>query len=115
MKKKFQEALHTFHRDAYKLEHDPEETAKVTQNALQLSEETLDNAYHYHFHRLPDASRAEIINMINNYTLEALLPPVVEKLVMRQVILEKRLDLLTRLLERALDMIDEEEAAGAAE
>ena len=56
---------------------------------------------------MPDASRAEVINMINNYTLEALLPPIVEKISKRQLLLERKVDLLVGLLEEALDRIGE--------
>lgn len=109
MKQKFADALRSFRKDLYKIQHDPHELEALTKEALHQSKETLDNAYHYHFHKLPDASRAEIINMINNYTLEALLPPIVEKLTRRQMLLERRLDLLVQLLEDALERIGEED------
>ena len=110
MKQKFAEALRTFRRDVYKIEHDPDEVKHLTEESLHFTEDFLDNAYHYHFHKLPDASRAEIINMVNNYALEALLPPIVEKMTRRQLILEKKLDLLVSLLEKALDRIGDEDA-----
>jgi hypothetical protein len=105
VKQKFAEALQSYRKDVFKVDHDPAELSKLTKESLHISEETLDNAYHYHFHKLPDASRTEIINMINNYTLEALLPPIIEKMTTRQLILEKKLDLLVSLLENALDKI----------
>lgn len=105
MKQKFADALRTYQKEVYKVEHDPDELQKLTSDALHFAEETLDNAYHYHFHKLPDASRAEIINMINNYTLEALLPPIVEKLTRRQLVVERKLNLLVNMLEDALDKI----------
>ena len=107
MKQKFAEAIHTFRKEVFKVEHDAKELEAITRDALHLSEDTLDNAYHYHFHKLPDASRAEIINMINNYTLEALLPPVVEKINRRQLIMERKLDLLVELFEEALGKIED--------
>ena len=109
MQQKFAEALQTYRRELFKVEHDPSELDSITRDSLHISEETLDNAYHYHFHKLPDADRAEIINMINNYTLEALLPPVVEKITRRQLLLERKLDLLVGLLEKALDRIGEQD------
>jgi len=107
VRQKFAEAIHTFKKEVFKVEHDAAELESITREALHLSEDTLDNAYHYHFHKLPDASRTEIINMINNYTLEALLPPVVEKINRRHLILERKLELLVNLLEEALDKIEE--------
>ncbi len=105
MKQKFAEALKTFKKEVYKVEHDPNELNQLTEDALHITEDALDNAYHYHFHKLPDASRAEVINMVINYTLEALLPPIVEKISKRQLLLERKLDLLVSLMEDALDKI----------
>jgi hypothetical protein len=105
VKQKFKEALKTFRMEVYKVEHDPDELEHLTEDALAVTKDSLDNAYHYHFHKLPDASRAEVINMINNYTLEALLPPIVEKVVKRQLLLERKLELLVHLMEEALDKI----------
>lgn len=105
MKQKFAEALKTFKKEVFKVEHDPNELEQLTKDALNITEDALDNAYHYHFHKLPDASRAEVINMVNNYTLEALLPPIVEKISKRQLLLERKLDLLVSLMEEALDKI----------
>lgn len=114
MKQKFADALRTYQKEVYKVEHDPDELQKLTSDALHFAEETLDNAYHYHFHKLPDASRAEIINMINNYTREAILPPVVEKLVERQVLLEKHLDAMDRFLENMLEVLSRDKQQTAA-
>lgn len=105
MKQKFEEALKSFRKDVYKVEHDHTQLQNLTEDALHITEDALDNAYHFHFHKLPDASRAEVINMVNNYTLEALLPPIVEKITKRQLIVERKLDLLVHLLEEALERI----------
>lgn len=109
MKQKFAEAFKTFKKEVYKVEHDPSELDSLTKDALNITEDALDNAYHYHFHKLPDASRAEVINMVNNYTLEALLPPIVEKISKRQLLLERKLDLLVSLMEDALDRIGDDD------
>ena len=82
---------------------------------MHVTEEILEEKFHYHFHKLPDANRAEIINMINNYTREAVLPPVVEKLVLRQLVLEKRVEALVHLMEQMLEVLSapSEEAPAA--
>ena len=49
--------------------------------------------------------RVEVVNLINDYVRDALLPPVVEKLVHRQVVLEKRLNALLHLTERILEVL----------
>jgi hypothetical protein len=107
VKKKFAEALHTYKKEVFRVEHDPTELQSLTRDALHFTEDALDNAYHYHFHKLPDATRAEVINMINNYVLEALLPPIVEKISKRQLLLERKVELLVHLLENAHEKIGE--------
>jgi len=105
VKKKFEEALKEYRKQVFKVEHDHNDLEEITKEALHITEDSLSNAYHYHFHQLPDANRAEVINMINNYTLEALLPPVVEKITRRQLLMERKLELLVHLLEEALERI----------
>ncbi len=107
MQQKFAEAIKSYKKDVFRVEHDPSELEKLTEESLHFTEDALDNAYHYHFHKLPDASRAEIINMVNNYVLEALLPPIVEKLTRRQLVTERKLELLVHLLEEALERLDD--------
>jgi len=109
VKQKFAEALKEYRKEVFKVEHDHNELQSLTQEALHLTEDSLQNAYHYHFHKLPDADRAEVINMINNYTLEALLPPVVEKITKRQLMVERKLELLVQLLEEALKRISDDD------
>ena len=109
MQRKFAEALRTYRKEVYKVDHDADQLKEITKDALTLTKDALDNAYHYHFHKLPDASRAEVINMINNYTLEALLPPIVEKINKRQLVHERKLELLVSLLEEALDKINRDD------
>jgi len=109
MNKKLHDILHRYKVETFKLTHDHEEIEKITKECLSFSEEVLDNAYHYHFHKLPDANRAEIINMINNYTVEALLPPVVEKLLRRIVVLEKQHQQLLSTLTEVLEALSGEQ------
>jgi hypothetical protein len=54
--------------------------------------------------------------MINNYTREAILPPVVEKLVERQIVNEKRIAALENLIAQTLEALSSpmrSERAGA--
>ena len=50
--------------------------------------------------------------MLNNYTREAVLPPVVEKLVKRQVVLERRFDAMLELVEKTLETLSTEPVKG---
>jgi hypothetical protein len=112
VKEAFRSLLHEYKVNAFKLSHDHDSLEKLTDETLHYTEETLKNAYHYHFNRLPDANRVEIINMINDYVVEALLPPVVEKLLKRIVILEKRQDMMVDMVSKILETLSNDGAAG---
>ena len=105
MHKAFQQLLHEYKVDVFRTEHHKQNVDEIAAECMDVCEDVLQQKYHYHFHKLPDADRAEIINMINNYTREAILPPVVERLVERQVLLEKRLHSMERLLENMLETL----------
>ena len=106
MKQRFAEALRQYRKDLFRVEHDPKELAQMTDEALRVAREALDNSYRYHVHKVPDPERAEMINLINNYVIEAILPPVLEKICRRQLLAERKLELLVHLLEEALDRIE---------
>lgn len=108
MLKKFQDLLHEYKLEVFHNEHDKKSIDDITSECIHVTEEILEEKFHYHFHKLPDANRAEIINMINNYTREAILPPVVEKVIHRQVVLEKRIDALVHLMEAMLEVLSEQ-------
>ena len=102
---KFKALLHDYKLEVFHNEHDKKSIDELTSECMDLTGEILEEKFHYHFHKLPDAGRAEIINMINNYTREALLPPIVEKIVQRQVLLERRLEALVHLNEKVLETL----------
>ncbi len=109
MQKKFQDLLHQYKVHVFHKEHDPQSVEQITSECLHVTEDVLKQKYHYHFHKLPDANRAEIINMINNYTREAILPPVIEKLVSRQIRLERRFNMLVKMTEQLLELLSQQE------
>ena len=109
MHKKFQELIHRYKVQMFHREHDKESVEQLTKQCLHITEDVLQQKYHYHFHELPDANRAEIINMINNYVREAILPPVIEKLVERQVKLELRFQSMLDLQREMLDILSQEQ------
>ena len=98
--------LHDYKVTLFREEH--ENVKQVTEQCMAITEEVLNQKFNYHFHKLPDADRAEIINMINNYTREAILPPVIEKLVERQVAADKRFRALEALMENVLTTLSED-------
>jgi hypothetical protein len=116
VKKKFKELLHHYKVEAFKISHSHELVEQSTREILQFTETALNNAYHYHSHEDPDPSRIETINMIKSYVLEALLPPVIEKLMLRTLVLEKQHTEMVRLLGSILEVLSEEDAdSGTAE
>lgn len=106
--RKFEELLHKYKLEVFHAQHDKKSAEEITQECLHLTEEVMQQKYHYHFHKLPDANRAEIINMINNYTREAILPPLVESIVQRQMKTERRLEALVHLTEKILENLSTE-------
>ncbi len=116
MHTKFKELLHQHKLEVFRVEHHQKNADEIARECMHVRDEVLEQNYHYHFHGLPDANRVEIINMINNYIREAVLPPVVEKLVTRQITLEKRVIALEHLLARTLEVLSSEpRATGAAQ
>jgi hypothetical protein len=103
--RRFQSLLHDYKRDVFRLEHHQKDVESITQECMSLCEDVLEQKYSYHFHKLPDADRAEIINMINNYTREAILPPVVERIMEHHVLLERRVQALEELLAKTLEFL----------
>ena len=108
MQTKFQQILHKYKLEVFHAQHDKKSVEEITTECMHLTEDVLAQKYHYHFRQLPSADRAEVINMINSYVREAILPPVVEKLVHRQVMLEKRVDALLHLMEQTLEALGQE-------
>ena len=105
MLKKFQELLHQYKLEVFHNEHDKPSLEEITSECMHVTEEILEEKFRYHFHKLPDANRAEIINMINNYVREAILPPVVEKILHRQLMQEKRTEALEHMLVHVLEVL----------
>ncbi len=114
MHTKFKELLHQYKVDVFRAEHEKKNVEDITKECMDICEDVLNHKYSYHFHKLPDANRAEIINMINNYTREAILPPVVESIVHRQVLVEKRLEAMEHLIEEMLEVLSTDPLTTAA-
>lgn len=105
MQQKFRALLHEYKKEVFHAEHDKKSAEQIATECLHVTEGVLEQKFKYHFHKLPDAGRAEIINMINNYVREAILPPLVEQLISRQVIMDKRIDALVHLVEQLFEVI----------
>ena len=88
MQRNFKQLLHQYKLEVFHKQHDKRNVEEILTECMHITDDVLKQKYHYHFNKLPSADRAEVINMINSYTREAILPPVVEKIVHRQVLLE---------------------------
>ena len=107
MNKKFQELPHRYKVQAFHQEHDKTSVAELSRQCMHVTDDVLKQKYSYHFQKLPDADRAEMVNMIQSYVREAILPPVVEKLVERQLRLEKRLETMQSFQRELLELLSE--------
>jgi len=114
VQRKLKELLHDHKRNVFQLAHHQKDVESITRECMHITEDVLQQHYHYHFNKLPDANRAEIINMISNYVREAVLPPVVQKLAERHVVLERRVEELEKLLAAALEALSQPDAVESA-
>ena len=116
MHRQFKDLLHDYKRSVFQISHHQRDVESITRECMHITEDVLQQHYHYHFNKLPDANRAEIINMISNYVREAVLPPVVRKMAERHVVLERRVAALEKLLAASLDALSQQqELEGARE
>ena len=101
MKKVFRELLHAYRVDAYKIHHNHDDAVEeqTKKEITELTSEALNHAFKYHFHDEDDPSKIETFNMIKNYTLESILPPVLRKVMRRVVMLENQHQATIRLIE----------------
>ena len=96
-----------FKRETFRIDHSPDSLRQITEECKSVADQVLKDKFEYHFHKLPDANRVEIINMIHNYTTEAILPPIIAKITQRQLVLERKLDRVVELVERAFEAVSD--------
>ncbi len=111
MKKKFSDLLHRYKVEAFKVSHNSDQIPAIAEEVAQFTEETLKGAYHYQFHEDPDPERIATFNMIKNFTLEALLPPVLERIIKRIVVLEKQHTELVKLVDEILEVLSDDKGS----
>lgn len=112
MRKKFRDLLHAYRVESFKITHNNDHLADSTQDILRFTDDALNNAYHYHFHSDPDPKRIDTFKMIKNFTLEAILPPVLQKVMRRILILEKQQQSIVALIDNLLEALSEDEESG---
>ena len=109
MRKKFHDLLHAYKVDSFKITHNQQHLEETTKEILSFTDDALNNAYHYHFHKDTEPARIETFNLIKNYTLESILPPVLEKVMRRILVLEKQHDGIVKLFDDLLEALSEDE------
>ena len=110
MKQKLKDALHRYKVEAFKISHHGMDVEDVSKEILDHTGEALQNAYHYHFHKDPNAQRVEPFNLVKTFVLEALLPPVVEKMMRRITALEKQNAQMVKLLDELMEALSEDDS-----
>lgn len=108
MHRKFKAILHDYKKEVFHAQHDRSSLEEMTTAVLVATQDVMQEKFTYHFHKLPDADRAEIINMINNYVREAILPPVIEKILQRQLLQERRVDAIEHMLQEVLEVLSQD-------
>jgi hypothetical protein len=113
VKQKLKDALHRYKVEAFKISHHGMDVAEVSREILEHTGEALQNAYHFHFHNDPNPQRIETFRMVKAVVLEALLPPVVEKMMRRITALEKQQAQMVKLLDELMEALSEDESSKA--
>ena len=109
MKQKLKEALHRYKVEAFKISHSGVEVGEFSKEILDQTDEALENAYSYHFKRDPNPQRVDTFQMVKRFVLEAILPPVVEKMMRRINVLEKQNEQMVVLLDELMEALSEDE------
>ncbi len=107
MKKKFKEILHQYKVEAFKISHNNELIAEHTGEILQATDQALKTSFHYQFHKEPDKETLDTLTMVKNFTLEALMPPIVERLMRRIVVLECQQEEMVKLVDNLLEALSD--------
>lgn len=109
MNKKLKDALHRYKVDAFKMTHtSADEQEEVARQILDHTAEALQNAYHFHLDKSTSPHKVETFQMIKSVVLEALLPPVMEKIMRRITVLEHQNQHLVKLLDELMEVLSEE-------
>ncbi|MCA8951126.1 MAG: hypothetical protein KDE27_16590 [Planctomycetes bacterium] len=110
MKKQLKEALHRYKVEAFKMSHHTAEGEDdpVAREILDHTGEALQNAYHFHLDEKTSPHRVETFQMIKSVVLEAILPPVVEKVMRRVTVLEHQNQELVKLLDELMEILSDD-------
>lgn len=113
MKKKLKDALHRYKVESFKLAHHGLDLAEVNKEILEATKVALQNSYRLHFEKNSSPQSIETFTMVKTFVTEALLPPVVEKVMRRVTALEKQQAQMVALLGELMEALSEEDSAAA--
>jgi hypothetical protein len=111
VKKKFHDLLHQYKVEAFKISHNKQVDEDLTAEVKVFIEKALNDEFRYHFHREPSAERLETFQMIKNFTTEALMPPIIDRIMRRVIALEKQHELMVDLVDGLLKALSDEISA----
>lgn len=99
--------FHDYKKRVFELEHDSAQIAARQAQVAKSVGEILGEKSRFKFHQKVDPKNAATLDLIYDFCHEALLPPVVTRLVERIAVLEARqaasLDLIAKVMERTAD------------
>jgi hypothetical protein len=113
VKKQFHDLLHRYKVEAFKITHNKQVDEDLTREVKAFVDKALNDEFHYQFHAEPSSERFETLQMIKNFTVEAVMPPVVDRIMRRVIALEKQHALLVQLVDGLLEAMSEEKSAAA--
>lgn len=108
---KIQEILHEYKKTCFLFEHEAEghpEHAEVAKETERQVQEILNQNFHFELRKPIDSASAETLGMIENYAREAVLPPVLTRLVEKVIVLERRQAAGVRCLEQLIALLEAE-------
>jgi vacuolar-type H+-ATPase subunit E/Vma4 len=109
MEKKFKSILKAYQKEISHIRHHSKAaTDAITKEAISKTHEALKNNYTYKFHKEPTKERMEIINLIQHYVSEAILPPILKKVEDQIVVLNKEHELIMKMIETILETLSNE-------
>lgn len=111
MKKKFRDLLHQYKVEAFKISHNKQVDEELTKEVQAFVEKALNDEFHYQFRRDPNPERLDTFQMIKNFTTEALMPPIIDRIMRRVVALEKQHTLMVEMVDGLLEVLSEDEVS----
>ena len=109
LKAELRSLFHDYKKRVFELEHDVQQVDQRRDTVRRFVTEVLDEKAHYHFHQKVDKQHADTLDLIYDFSREALLPPIVSRLAERVALLEARQQAWIDMVHRALDILAEDQ------